>query len=319
MVSIPAGAYVLLQRSVQDSAEIAVASFLFAAYSVANAEFLAFATAHPAHPTWQRSQVSRLFAGDAAANKSGLAPRRVASLPIMPFAMRPADLKLTGLVGTLRCCQLFSGLPPADLGTIVGFVQVLRLAKDEMLFHEGEASRGFYLVQAGALNVHRVNAAGKEQVIHVFRAGELLAEAALASPTGDPANARAVEPSTVLLLPKVPVLELIGRRPDLALRMPASMSAHLRVVVGALDDLTLKDVETRLLNWLVKQSRPARGGVIPLPGTKRVLAAELGTSSETLRGQGLLTVAARSIAVQDPLAVKVRRRRNLGEVGEGRA
>src|SRR6185436_18134237 len=121
-----------------------------------------------------------------------------------------------------------------------------------------------------------------EQVIHVFRAGESFAEAALAVPTGYPANARAVEPSTVLLLPKAPVLDLLSRRPDLALRMLGSMSVHLRVVVGALDDLTLKDVETRLLNWLTKQGRGARDGVIRLAGTKRVLAAELGTSSETL-------------------------------------
>ena len=238
----------------------------------------------------------------------------------MPPAPRSAHLKITGLSATLRCCQLFSGLPAEDLATIAGFAQVLRLAKDDYLFHEGEASRGFYLVQAGAVNVHRVNAAGKEQVIHVFRAGESLAEAALASPTGYPANARAVEPSVVLLLPKAPVLELIGRRPDLALRMLGSMSAHLRVLVGALDDLTLKDVETRLLNWLVKHARAVRGGVIPLPGTKRVLAAELGTSSETLsrtmarlRDDGLITVAARSITVHDTARLEGMLRRNLGE------
>jgi CRP/FNR family transcriptional regulator len=238
----------------------------------------------------------------------------------MPTPPRPADQKITGLIGTLRCCQLFTGVPADDLAVIAGFAQVLRLAKDDTLFHEGEASRGFYLVQAGAINVHRVNAAGKEQVIHVFRSGESFAEAALASPTGYPANARAVEPSTVLLLPKGPVLELIGRRPDLALRMLGSMSAHLRVLVGALDDLTLKDVETRLLNWLVKHGRGARGGVIALPGTKRVLAAELGTSSETLsrtmarlRDAGLITVAARSITVHDSARLEGMLRRNLGE------
>ncbi len=238
----------------------------------------------------------------------------------MPTAPRAADLKLTGLVSSLRCCQLFTGLSPEDLAVIAGFIQVLRLAKDDSLFHEGEPSRGFYVVQAGAINVHRVSAAGKEQVIHVFRMGESFAEAALASPTGYPANARAVEASTVLLIPKAPILELIGRRPDLALRMLGSMSAHLRVLVGALDDLTLKDVETRMLNWLVKHGRGAKGGVIQLPGTKRVLAAELGTSSETLsrtlarlRDEKLITVAAKSISVHDPARLETMLRRNLGE------
>ncbi len=238
----------------------------------------------------------------------------------MPTTPRPPDAKLTGLVGTLRCCQLFTGLSAEDLGAIAGFVIVEKLAKGDYLFHEGEPSRGFYLVQGGAINVHRVNAAGKEQVIHVFRAGESFAEAALSSPTGYPADARAVEPSTVLVIPKAPILGLIGQRPDLAVRMLGSMSSHLRVLVGMLDDLTLKDVETRMLNWLVKHHRTAKGGAIQLPGTKRVLAAELGTSSETLsrtlgrlRDKKLISVSGKVITVHDLPALSAMLRRNLGE------
>lgn len=242
------------------------------------------------------------------------------TLALMAASHRPANLKLTGLTSTLRCCQLFSGLSAEDLVTISGFVVVQKLAKDSYLFREGEPALGCYLVQSGAINVHRVSAAGKEQVIHVFRSGESLAEASLASPTGYPANARAVEPSTVLLIPKAPILDLIGRRPDLALRMLGSMSSHLRVLVGMLDDLTLKDVETRLLNWLVKHSRTARDGAIRLAGTKRVLAAELGTSSETLsrtlgrlRDQKLITVSGKVITLRNRLVLEAMLRRNLGE------
>ena len=238
----------------------------------------------------------------------------------MPTTPRSADLRLTGLMSSLRCCQLFTGLPAEDLTVLASFAVVLALPKHAYLFHEGEPARGFYLVQSGAINVHRVSAAGKEQVIHVFRPGESFAEAALASATGYPAHARAVEPSTVLLIPKTPILDLIGRRPDLALRMLGSMSAHLRVLVGMLDDLTLKDVETRLLNWLVKHGRTAPGGVIQLSGTKRVLAAELGTSSETLsrtlarlRDRKSITVGVRTITVLEPAGLLAQLRRNLGE------
>jgi CRP/FNR family transcriptional regulator len=224
------------------------------------------------------------------------------------------------LAGTLRCSQLFSGLAPEDLAAIARFAVLVKLAKGETLFREGEPSRGCYLVQSGAINVHRVNAAGKEQVIHVFRSGESLAEASLASPSGYPANARAVEPSAVLLIPKTPILDFIGRRPDLAMRMLGSMSQHLRVLVGMLDDLTLKDVEARLLNWLLKHAPAGQGGVIRLSGTKRILAAELGTSSETLsrtfarlRAQGLLEVSGNTLRVPDAGKLQVRFRRLLGE------
>lgn len=225
------------------------------------------------------------------------------------------------MMSSLRCCQLFSGLPADEMAVIAAFTITQTLAKGDYLFHEGEPSRGCYLVQSGAVKVHRVNAAGKEQVIHVFRAGESFAEASLASTTGYPADACAVEPGTVLIIPKVPILNLIGRRPDLAVRMLGSMSSHLRVLVGMLDDLTLKDVETRLLNWLVKHGRTAHGGVITLPGTKRVLAAELGTSSETLsrtlaslRERKFISVAARTITVLSPPALAALLRRNLGEI-----
>ena len=58
-VLIPAGAYVPLQRTLKEPAQIPVAAFFLAERPVTNAEFLAFVTANP---KWQRSQVSRLFA-----------------------------------------------------------------------------------------------------------------------------------------------------------------------------------------------------------------------------------------------------------------
>ncbi|MBL9199570.1 MAG: Crp/Fnr family transcriptional regulator [Opitutaceae bacterium] len=240
----------------------------------------------------------------------------------MPAPKQPItpELRLTGLEGSLRCAQLFSGLPPDDVRRVAALAEPITLAKGEYLFREGEPSRGFFLVRGGAINVHRVSAAGREQVIHVFRPGETFAEAALASPTGYPADARAVEASSVLLLPKQPMLELLAGRPDLALRMLGSMSAHLRVLVGMLDDLTLKDAETRVLNWLVQRCPPAGGAEVTLGSTKRVLAAELATSSETLsrtfarlRDAGLIDVRGAIVRVRDAPALRARFRRLLGE------
>ena len=103
------------------------------------------------------------------------------------------------------------------------------------------------------MNVHRVSATGKEQVIHIFRTGDSFAEVAVASERGYPADARALEPTQVLLVQKDGILALLKRQPELALRMLGSMSSHLRVLVGQLEDLTLKDVGTWLANWLVKR------------------------------------------------------------------
>lgn len=235
---------------------------------------------------------------------------------------RPAELRSAALAHSLRGCELFAGLPAADLEVIAAFAVIKPLAKGALLFHEGETSEGFYVVQRGAVSVHRVSPAGKEQVIHVFRTGESFAEATLATGTGYPADARAVEAGAVLLIPRVPMLALLARRPDLALRMLGAMSQHLRVLVGLLDDLTLKDVETRLLNWLVKRAPAATPAEcrIELRSTKRTLAAELGTTSETLsrtfarlREAGLIRVERAAVAVHDLPALRVRFARLLGE------
>jgi CRP/FNR family transcriptional regulator len=218
---------------------------------------------------------------------------------------------------------LFAGLPAIDLNHIAEIAVVKSLEKGEYLFREREVSRGFYIVQRGAINVHRVNAAGKEQVIHIFRAGESFAEATLATEAGYPGDARAVEPSQVLLIQKAGFLSLLKRQPELALRMLGSMSMHLRVLVGQLEDLTLKDVETRLANWLIKRcpnpdsDQPVN---VELKMTKRVLAAELGTVSETFsrtlakfRELNLLAVKGKTVTVLSPAKLGSLLRRNLGE------
>jgi CRP-like cAMP-binding protein len=233
------------------------------------------------------------------------------------------ELRKIGLISTLRTCQLFAGLSLAELENIAGFTVIKNLAKGEFLFHERDPAHGFYIVQRGLVNVHRVNAAGKEQMIHIFRPGESFAEAALGTDEGYPADARALEPTQVLLIQKDGVLELLRRKPEIALRMFASMSAHLRVLVSQLEDLTLKDVETRFLNWLVKRcpnpqsEQPLK---IEVTVTKRVLAAELGTVGETFsrtlakfRERKLLTIKGRSLTVLSPARLTALLKRNLGE------
>jgi len=236
-----------------------------------------------------------------------------------------SELKQAALVNTLRSCQLFAGVPGPDLEKIAACTVVKSLEKGDYLFHEGDPASGFYIVQRGAVNVHRVTATGKEQIIHVFRVGESFAEVALATESGYPADARALEPTQVLLVQKAGILELLRRQPELALRMLGSMSSHLRVLVGQLEDLTLKDVETRLANWLVKRCpRPATNHPvrIQLAGTKRILAAELGTVSETFsrtlakfREQELINVKGRILTVLSPRKLEQLLRRNLGETG----
>lgn len=220
------------------------------------------------------------------------------------------DLKDAMIVHGLKTCRLFAGLGKDDLREVARITSIRRLDRDEYVFREGQRSAGFFVVQQGAVSVHRVTAAGKEQVLHVFRTSESFAEATLSMETGYPADAKAVEPSQVLMVPRQAFLDLLQRRPELALRLLIGMSLRLRTLVGQLEDLTLHQVEDRLASWLLKRCPdPASNQpvIIQLTTTKRALAAELGTVSETLsrtlakmREQKLLRTTGKTITMNSP-------------------
>lgn len=223
----------------------------------------------------------------------------------------------------LGACQLFASVSPEDLAVIAGFAIPQRLARGEYLYREGDASYGFFVVQKGAINLHRLSPSGKEQVIHIFRANEVFAEATVSSEGGYLTDARAIEPSSVLLIPRNDFTALLRRRPALALQMLASMSHYLSRVMELLADLTLKDVETRLVHRFLKQCpRPLSEEPVTfrIERNKRALAAEIGTVSATLsrtlaklRRQKLIRVEGRSITVLHPLRLDAALRRLLGE------
>ena len=73
------------------------------------------------------------------------------------------EFKLAAIANSLRSCRLFAGLAPDDLEQIAAITLVKTLEKGEYLFREGETAHGFYIVQQGAINIHRVNAAGKRE------------------------------------------------------------------------------------------------------------------------------------------------------------
>jgi CRP/FNR family transcriptional regulator, dissimilatory nitrate respiration regulator len=228
----------------------------------------------------------------------------------MPIA--PADrelLRRAAIASTLRRCRLFADLPETDLDSVAGVCSLRGLAKGEYLFREGQPADGFYVVQSGVINVHRVNPDGREQVICLFRANESFAETTLITFDTYPASAVAAEPSQVILVHRSGFRELVARKPELALHMLGSMSQHLKHFVQTLQDLRGRQFEARLADWILRHSPAAAAGcpaVLELPVTKKIVAAQLGATSETLsrtfarfRDEGTIAVDGRRITVRD--------------------
>jgi CRP/FNR family transcriptional regulator len=228
-------------------------------------------------------------------------------MPIDP-AQRES-LRAAAIVAVLRRCKLFADLPEADLVAVAGACSIRGLAKGEYLFREGAPAEGFYVVQSGVINVHRLTPDGREQVICLFRADESLAEATLVTVDTYPANAVATENSQVIVVRRREFRDLIFQKPELALRMLSSMSLHLKHLVQLLQDLKGRQIEARLAEWILRHSPAALAGcpaVLELPVSKKVLAGQLGVTSETLsrtlakfRDEGTIVVNGKRITVRD--------------------
>lgn len=196
-----------------------------------------------------------------------------------------SQLRHEGIKSTLRQCSLFSDLDEQSLNSVADTCILKSLEKGEILFLQGESADGFFVVQSGIIGLFGVRPDGKEQVICLFRENDSFAEATLVALEAYPANAKAVTSAQVILVRKNEFKALIGRNPDLALRMLSSMSMHLKYLVQLIEDRKFTDIEGRFANWLIKFQQSGHedtGSILELPVSKKILASQLGVAGETL-------------------------------------
>lgn len=240
---------------------------------------------------------------------------------------RISAFRTEAILYSLRMCPLFKGLQEEELREYAGVAVLKTIEKSAYLFRESEVPAGLYIVRRGIVNAHRVSTDGREQVIHLFRAGESLAEASIVSDVGYPADVRAVVKSEVMLIPKQYLLAKIRTSPELSLRLIEAMNRHLQELVASLESMKLKDGETRLLHWLLARCPDVTSTVpadVEIGMTKGILASELGTRHETLsrifarlRDEEFISVRGRTITVLNPCALQTAFEANLSGSADG--
>lgn len=209
----------------------------------------------------------------------------------------------------LRKTPLFATLPDDDLRLVADLAVTRRFAKKEAVFREGAPADGFFIVASGKVKVFKLSGEGKEQILHVLEAGQTFAEAVIFEGGVFPAHAEALADAELLFLPKRPFIELLERRPNVAIRMLASLSRWLKRMTELAESLSLRDVETRLIFYLSEELKtrgipPRDGAEFDLPIGKNVLASRLGTVPETfsrtlkkLQDDGLIDVRGKRIRI----------------------
>jgi CRP/FNR family transcriptional regulator len=205
----------------------------------------------------------------------------------------------------LRQSPLFAGTTDEDIAAILRICKVRDYDRGEVLFDEGDVAQGFYIVAAGRVKVYKLSPEGKERILHVVQPGGNFAEAAIFADGLYPASAEPLEKSTLIFFPKRDFLDLLTAQGRIAINMIGGLSRFLRLFAGQIEELTFRDVPSRLARYLLDLNNE-RNGAVELPTSKSAIASRLGTVSETLSrtfrklsDEGLIRVEGKTIVILD--------------------
>ena len=184
---------------------------------------------------------------------------------------------------SMRAIPLFKGLSRNACTSLAGIAHRKAFRKGETIFSEGESGHGFFVVTEGRVKIFKLSADGKEQILHIFGAGEPFGEVPVFTGRHFPAHAMALDAAATLYFPRDDFINLISSYPDVALNMMAVLSRRLHTFTDLIENLSLKEVPARLAAFLLFQCGSDAGtDTVRLDISKAQLASILGTIPETL-------------------------------------
>jgi len=194
------------------------------------------------------------------------------------------------IIDILSKSQLFGGLCEIHLKEIRGVAIEKNADKDNIIYLDGDEGNGFYLVIRGVIKVYKMSPEGKEQILHIAKAGETIGAVPVFSGKSYPANAQAIAKSLLLYFPKDKFISLITGNPPLTMNILAILSMRLREFTVQVENLSLKEIPSRLAAYLLYQSqKQGETDHITLDMKKSQISNLLGTGPESLsRAMGLM-------------------------------
>jgi CRP-like cAMP-binding protein len=211
---------------------------------------------------------------------------------------------------------LFGGSPTtaAEASALGEVARARRVSPGAMVYARGERARGLVLALDGDVALGVRNADGSfhtERHMHGpawldISAGWLNETHAL--------DARAMSGTTVVELPREPLMQVLERFPGLGRRLITALALEVRALAVNTHDLMHKDAPARLAAWLNERCVPNPQaqcqGTVQLPMRKRDIASQLAITPETLSrlmrsfaSKGVIAVAGYTVHVLDMAAL----------------
>jgi CRP/FNR family cyclic AMP-dependent transcriptional regulator len=161
--------------------------------------------------------------------------------------MKSKKLKKNGKVDTFD--------PQAFLDTAGVARKIAEFRRNESIYTQGEAADSIMYVQKGGVKLSVVNGSGKEAVVAMFGASDFFGEGCMAGQSIRMGTARAVTPTTLLVIEKDEMLRVLHAEHELSDHFIAYMLAHNNRVEEDLIDQLFNSSEKRLARTLLLLAR----------------------------------------------------------------
>ncbi|GAC1399404.1 MAG: Crp/Fnr family transcriptional regulator [Chloroflexota bacterium] len=155
----------------------------------------------------------------------------------------------------LRAVSLFRDLPPEELNVLSHQVVRRRYTRNEMIFCQGDAGDGLYVMTEGHVSISRQNPDGDELIFGLYEPGEYFGELALFDDEPRSASAIAVEESTALFLSRSAFRAFLETHSAAVLTCLGAVVSQLRRCTDLADEIALLDVRSRLARRLLRLTR----------------------------------------------------------------
>jgi len=207
----------------------------------------------------------------------------------------------------LRKHHLFSALSDQELEKLIKSSRVISVGRGEFLFQQNEEARQFYFVVSGCIKLFRTLPDGTEKIIELVPSNQTFAEALMfTSQMVYPVSSQAVEPAELFSFSNSNYLTLLKTSPNLSLILLGDLSRRLRMRLGEIEVLSLKNSTHRVVRYLLTQiaCSDSESPQFNLPVAKCLIAGQLAIQPETfsriihkLKEEGIIDMKGKEVTV----------------------
>lgn len=163
----------------------------------------------------------------------------------------------------IRDMVLFADLNEQDFGMIHAPIDDLEFQQGEVLYAEGGRGRGIFTLRRGMIKLVRVTADGRQRIVRVLRAGDVVGLEALGSGQYD-CDAVALTEIAVCRIPLEVIHTLGASSPRLHLRLMQKWQQALKDADDWLADLNFGSARQRVSNFILKMRSANDGSTVTL-------------------------------------------------------